>query len=230
MNRPDPHDLGELSAHALGLLDDAAARSVEQHLRVCGTCRQQWSELRGTTALLDEVPPEMFLDGPPDGELMLRRTLREVRNEKRRAQRGQRFRMVGAAAAVLVVLTGAGVVVGRVTAEPQPAVVALPAGTVTLEGSADGPDGPVTMSADIVPSVGWVRLAATVSGIPPGERCTLVVVAEDGTEHDGGSWLVAPRGQGPGATINGSAIVAPDDVAAVSVRNDEGTTFITLPV
>lgn len=219
------HDPGELSAHALGLLGGAKARAVEQHLAGCPACRREWSEMRETAAVLDEVPPEMFLDGPPDGDLVLQRTLQQVRAERGAARRRRRLGLVAAAVLAVAALLGAGTFVGRVSA-PEPAAIAAPAGTRTVEGT----NGAVAMSATLTPAAGWVRLAATVRGIAAGQECTLVVVGRDGSENVAGSWLVSPRGEVEGTTLNGSAIVAPDGVRAVSVRNAGGTEFITLRI
>lgn len=219
------HEPGELSAHALGLLDGTRARAVEQHLAGCVACRSEWSELRDTAALLDGVPPEMFLDGPPDGDLMLQRTLRQVRTETGAQRRRRRLGLLAAAVAVVAALLGAGAYAGAVLA-PEPAVVAAPAGARTAEGTQGG----VTMSATITPAAGWVRLAATVRGIPAGERCSLIVVGRDGSEHVAGSWQVGTPGPAGPPNLQGSTIIEPADVAAVTVRNDAGRDFITLPV
>ena len=91
-----------------------------------------------------------------------------------------------------------------------------------MQGSA----GPVQLQAVLTPANGWVRVSATVRGIPPGERCAIVVVAEDGTEQIAGSWLT---GRDPNAApIDGSAVIAPEDVAAIAVRNDAGREFISV--
>jgi Putative zinc-finger len=228
------HDPGELSAHALGLLSGAQARAVEQHLASCAACRLEWSELRETATMLDGVPPEMFLDGPPDDDLLLQRTMRRIRAETGSRRRRRRLGQAVAAAAVAVALLGAGVFAGQQLA-PEPTVVAapapapappVPAGTRTAEGS----QGPVTMSATITPANGWVRLAATVRGIPPGERCSLIVLAKDGSEHLAGSWLVGQPSPVPGAPLQGSTIIDPADVAGVTIRNEAGREFITVRV
>ena len=91
------HDPGELSAHALGLLGGAQARAVEQHLADCAACRREWSELRETAAVLDSVPPEMFLDGPPGNDLVRQRTLRQIRSETGRRRNCRRFGLAVAA-------------------------------------------------------------------------------------------------------------------------------------
>jgi anti-sigma factor RsiW len=215
------HDPEELGAHALGLLDPAQSRAVEEHLAGCPACRREWEELRGMVDLLDDVPPEAFLDGPPDADLMLQRTVRQVRAEAAAGRRRRRFLLAGAAAAVIAVVLGGGVLIGRQTAPPPPAVVAAP-GAVQLAG--EGAPG-VSMTATLTPAAGWVRLTTSVKGIPAGERCYIVVVARDGTRQIAGSWLVSPGGWRDGVTLDGSALVPLDQVAQVVIQNEAGREF-----
>ena len=227
MNRHrSPHDPEELGAHALGLLDAAQSRAVEEHLTVCPECRREWEELREMVDLLDDVPPEAFLDGPPDADLLLQRTLRQVRTESGARRHRRLLALVGAAAVGLGVVLAGGVVLGRATAPPVVAAAPAPApGSVELAG---GGDPGVTMSATLTPATGWVRVSATVGGVPPGERCYLVVVAKDGARQVAGSWLVPQTGWRAGLTLDGSAIVPMDQVAAVVVQNEAGHEFAVL--
>jgi anti-sigma factor RsiW len=232
---PHAHDPEELGALALGLLDADRTRAVEEHLARCPTCRRDLDDLMSVTDLLGEVPPEAFLDGPPDNDLVLQRTLRQMRSEtgaparERRRDRRRGFlpQLVGVAAGVAV-LVGGGVAVGRVTA-PEPVVVAAPAGpvagAVTLRG--DGEPG-VAMAAVVSPASGWVRVSATVRGIPPGERCRVVVLARDGRREVASSWLTSARGQTEGTQVDGAAIVPLDQVAGVAVENEAGREFVVL--
>lgn len=217
------HDPEELGAHALGLLDPAQSRAVEEHLAGCPACRREWEELRGMVDLLDDVPPEAFLDGPPDADLMLQRTVRQIRVEAAAQRRRRRFLLTGVAAAALAVVLAGGVLVGRETAPPPPAVVAAP-GAVALTG---GGDPGISMSATLTPASGWVRLTTSVKGIPPGERCYIVVVARDGTRQIAGSWLVSQGGWRDGVTLDGSALVPLDQVAEVIIENEAGREFAT---
>jgi anti-sigma factor RsiW len=218
------HDPEELGAHALGLLDAAQSRAVEEHLAGCPACRREWEELRGMVDLLDDVPPEAFLDGPPDADLMLQRTVRQVRVEATTQRRRRRFLLTGVAAAALAVVLGGGVLVGRETAPPPPAVVAAAPGAVQLTGG--GTPG-VSMTATLTPAAGWVRLSTSVKGIPAGERCFIVVVARDGTRQIAGSWLVSQGGWRDGITLDGSALVPLDQVAEVVIENEAGREFAT---
>jgi anti-sigma factor RsiW len=215
------HNPEELGAHALGLLDAAQSRAVEEHLAGCPACRREWEELRGMVDLLDDVPPEAFLDGPPDADLMLQRTVRQVRVEATTQRRRRRFLLTGVAAAALAVVLGGGVLVGRETAPPPPVVTAAP-GAVQLTGG--GTPG-VSMTATLTPAAGWVRLSTSVKGIPAGERCFIVVVARDGTRQIAGSWLVSQGGWRDGITLDGSALVPLDQVAEVVIENDAGREF-----
>lgn len=214
----------ELGAHALGLLNEHEARAVDQHLARCATCWREWEELREMTNLLGELPPEAFLEGPPDGDLMLQRTLRQVRTETGTRRRRRRFALVAAAAAVAAVVLGGGITAGRLTA-PDTTVLAQGPGTITVEGQGQGA---VTMRVAVSPAADWVRLTANVKGIPSGENCRLIVIAKDGSREIAGSWIVGPKAEANGATLNGSAAIAIGDVAAVAVENTAGRKFVQL--
>jgi anti-sigma factor RsiW len=220
------HDPGELAAHALGLLDPREAAAVQAHLTTCSQCRREYFDLRETSQLLEEVPPEMFLEGPPhpDAEPVLQRALWQVRGESR-SRRGRR-RVVLAVAAVVtgLALAGGSAVVARLTAPDTSVAGPVAPGTVSVQGT----DGAVRLAADLTPARGWVKVTAHVSGIPAGERCEVVVVGKDGSQEVAGSWLT---GSDPaGATVDGSAVIAPDQVARVVVRNEDGRQFVSASV
>src|SRR5690242_8535108 len=106
------HDRTQLGAYALGALEPAEAAEVEAHLTTCAECRAELAELSELKDLLGEVPPEAFLDGPPEGgDLLLQRTLREARSEEQqpvpkpvRVKRRSRWLLIAAA---VVVVAGA---------------------------------------------------------------------------------------------------------------------------
>jgi hypothetical protein len=214
----------ELGAHALGLLDEQEARAVDQHLAGCAACRREWEELREMTNLLGELPPEAFLDGPPDADLMLQRTLRQVRAETGSRRRRRRFVLVAAAAVIAAVVLGGGITIGRLTA-PDQTVVAQAPGSILLDGKGSG--GAVAMRAAVSPAANWVRLTADVKGIPTGENCRLLVITKGGKKEIAGSWIVGPKGE---VTLQGSAAVAIGDVAAVAVENTAGREFVKVTV
>ena len=110
-----PHDL--LGPYSLEALDRDTQSHVSAHLADCPGCREELSELDAFRLQLEQIPPEAFLDGPPEGgDLLLARTLRQARAESHRP------RVWAIAAAVLVVLAaiGGGLLVGRQSSGPSP--------------------------------------------------------------------------------------------------------------
>ncbi|MFE2755262.1 anti-sigma factor family protein [Actinosynnema sp. NPDC059335] len=228
------HDPQLLGAYVLGVLDEREARVVEDHLSSCPMCRAELDGLRAVEEALGDVPPEALLDGPPeDGDLLLQRTLRQVRSEREVRMRRRRVGLGLAAAAVAAIVLGGGFAVGRGTA---PDVVATqtsnppapPAGTRV--GSAVDPVTGARMTVQLRPAAGWVRVNASVSGIARDEKCRLFVVAKDGSRQEAGSWLVSPAGERDGTNLDGSALIAPEDVAAIEVRNFDDERIVTVPV
>jgi hypothetical protein len=133
---------------------------------------------------------------------------------------------------------GAGVALGRSTAPDQvaqvpPASVAPTASPLppnTFVGSKVEASTGVRMTTRVVPAAGWVRVNATVAGIPAGEDCRLIVVGSGGEREIAGGWIVSEQGEQNGTNLDGSAAVAMDDVVAIEVRNTAGKTFVTLPL
>lgn len=218
------HERDLLGAYALGVLDPDEVRAIDAHVAQCPDCRRELDELEAMKDTLGEVPPEAFLDGPPDGgDLLLQRTLRQVRAEKSRDVRQRRLLVAAGVAALVAVSLGGGVVLGHRTAPAPvavgpttpPAVTSAPASTVpgtrVLRGtnSANG----VTIAVTVTPAKGWVRLHATVDNVKPGLKCQLVVRDKAGKAVVAGSWLVPPTE----SNVDGSALVAPNDIASVEV-------------
>lgn len=234
------HEEELLGPYVLGVLDAAEVRRVEEHVDGCVQCRQEVTALREMETALGEVPPEAFLDGPPQGgDLLLQRTLRQMRQEVDGARR-RRTAFTGlAVAASLTAVFWAGTQLGggrstAVEARPQPTVSAQPsppaAGTKVASATDAGTG--TRMTVQVTPAANWVRVHAAVTGIPAGERCRIVVVSRDGTRTTAGGWVVgtAEHGEGKGAALDGSAAVDPADVRAVLVENESGTEFVSVPV
>ena len=229
----------QLGAYALGALDPAEAAEFEQrHLATCAQCRFDLNELMALRESLDEVPPEAFLDGPPEGgDMLLQRTLRQVRAEEPAAtvQRRPRRGLALAGAAVLVVVAlGGGVVVGRQSAGDG-GNIAIPSGSATpqpgtKEVRATDPGTGVQLAASVAPFAGWVRVNVSVKGIPAGEKCVLQVVTKDGQVVNAGSWQVSAKWENEGFTLDGSALVAPDNVQSVEIATTDGRKLVSAQV
>lgn len=225
----------DLAGYLLEMLSEDEKARADEHLATCAECRDERDSLRQWSDQLGEVPEEMLLDGPPDdADLLLQRTLRQVRRESS----GRRHRRLAsvtsiAAAAVAIAITG-GVLVGRGTA-PTSEPVAQPTATMSVPAGArvaaatDASTG-ARMEVAVTPAPGWVRVSATVGGIPTGEKCVLEVLGRDGSTAVAGSWLVSPAGEAGGTTLNGSALIDPEKVRAVRVVNTTGRQFVTVDV
>ena len=230
------HETEQLGAYALGVLDDDEWAAVHSHVEGCPQCRREVADLRDMEAMLGEVPPEAFLEGPPPGgELLLQRTLRQVRDESRGRDRRRHAVWATAAAVLAAVAIGGGTLLGRSTAPADQQVTALP--------SAAAPSAPpprlaaatnvatgASMNVEVRPAAGWVRVRATVSGIAAGEECRLYVLSRSGGRELAGSWLVAESAAAAGTTVEGSAIVAPADVAGVQVETYAGNVMVTASI
>ncbi|WP_405581369.1 anti-sigma factor family protein [Streptomyces sp. NBC_01190] len=233
-----------LGAYVLGVLDPEETREIDEHTAGCDECRAELTELRETELLLGALPPEVFEDGPPEGgDLLLQRTLRRAREDRADVRRKWSL-AVGAAvaASAALVFLGGYLVAGGDDSGTQAAGPVIPTTTGVTStatpvpgvrvASATDPDTKARMTVRLTPAAGWIRLNAAVTGIPAGERCHLVVVSRDGRHEDAGSWQVGDdgTGAGKGADLDGSAAVGADQVTSVMVQNDQGKTFVTVPV
>lgn len=237
------HDSEQLTAYVLGVLGEQEVRAVDEHIASCDPCRDELAELREMEQALGEVPPEAFVDGPPEGgHLLLQRTLRRARAERAGRDR-RRYAAIGAvaAAAAGVVLYG-GVLIGQSGAPG--AVVSLPTASASTASASTAPGSTAPVGVRVVsatdpgtkagltvrvtPAARWVRVNASVTGVPAGQRCRLVVVAKDGSREIAGSWVAGEEdGHGKPAGLDGSAAVAPGDVASVLVENTDGKQYVS---
>ncbi|MEV4057158.1 zf-HC2 domain-containing protein [Amycolatopsis sp. NPDC049688] len=229
----------QLGAYALGALDPNEAADFERrHLQTCAQCRFDLNELVALRDSLDEVPPEAFLDGPPEGgDLLLQKTLRRVREEEERvapARSGGRRGLALVAAAVLVVAAlGGGILVGRQTGGGgEPLAIPAPPTDVPGTKSAEGrdPTTGVQLAASVSPFQGWVRVNVSVKGVKAGEKCLLQVVTKEGQAVTAGSWQVSEKWENQGFNLDGSALVAPDDVKSVDIVTVDGRKLVSAQV
>jgi hypothetical protein len=229
------HDRGQLGAYAIGALDPTEARMVHEHLAGCPDCQREVNELMMIRRALDQVPPEAFLDGPPEGgDLLLRRTLRRVAVEAPAppAPRSRVGLYVAAAAAVVVAL-GGGIVLGRQTApdtqvaDPLFTVATVPSNARLAEGS--DPDTGASMNVAIEPKKGWVWVHATAKGLPEGEPCEMYVISTEGDKELAGSWLVSAEGA-KNSRLEGMALIAPDHVKAIEIQTRAGQQIVSVPM
>jgi predicted anti-sigma-YlaC factor YlaD len=232
-----PHGHVDIAGYLFGLLDPVEYRRVEEHLASCPACRHEVTMLREIEDSLDEVPPELFLDGPdPHTDLLLQRTLRAAREETAVRRPRGRGLVAGAAAVVALALAvGGGVVLGRsgdqpgdVVADPSPSASATVAGT--RSGSNTDPATGAQMTAAVVPAAGWVRVNAKLTGIKVGEECQMIVHGANSAEAVASSWVITQKAasMAGGWPITGNAAIAPEDVESIEIETTAGRHLVTV--
>jgi anti-sigma factor RsiW len=235
------HDHAALGAYALGGLEPDEVREVDEHLAGCAECRAELVELEEMKEFLGEVPPEAFLDGPPtDGDLLLQRTLREVRAESAASpvvaeppavagkKRG-RWLAVAAAVVVIAGAVGGGVLIGRQTVGDKPvAVETTPAGTkqVMVTDASTG----TTMAATVEPRAGWSWVTVTIAGLKTGAECQMFVTDKAGKTYSAGSWIVSEKAAREGSRFGGGVWVPIGQVKSVEIKTAEGKHVVAASV
>jgi anti-sigma factor ChrR (cupin superfamily) len=226
-------DRDALGAYAFGALDARERETVAQHVIVCQRCGAELAELEEVTRMLGELPPEAVLTGPPDGaDLVLQRTLRQLRAEVAGIVRRRNLRLGFAAAAAMAACIVVGVVLGRSTAAQlaTPPTVQVSVVPGTRVASAVDAQTNTRLVVTMVPAQGWVRLNVAVSGVARGEKCRIVVVNRDGGKEIAASWVVSEKGEADGTNVDGAAAVPLDEVIAVEVETSTGKTLVSLRI
>jgi len=234
------HDVSRLGAYSLGALEPDEVREVDEHLAGCAECRQELAELDEMKEFLGDVPPEAFLDGPPpDGDLLLQRTLREVRSiaaaevaaapasgpvESAR-KKPSRWYLVAAAIVVIAGALGGGVLIGRQTLGDSDAPVAG-----SRQVTATDPATQATMATTVEPRVGWSWIRVDITGLKVGAECEMVVTDKAGKTFVAGSWVVSPKAAKEGSRFAGGVLVPIDQVRSVEIKTVQGEHVVTTPV
>ncbi|MFF1821263.1 anti-sigma factor family protein [Kribbella sp. NPDC058245] len=218
------HDHSQLGAYALGALEPAEIREVDEHLATCAECRTELAELEEMKELLGEVPPEAFLDGPPeDGDLLLQRTLREVRQPVKKSRKP--WLLVAAAVVVVAGALGGGVLIGRQTVDQADAPVP---GSRQVS-AVDAVTG-TSMTTTVEPREGWTWVRVQITGLKPGAECVMFVTDKAGKTWTAGSWLVSGKAAQDGSRFGGGVLVRPDQVQSVEIKTVQGEHVVTTTV
>ena len=226
------HDRTQLGAYALGALEPGEVQEVDEHLATCAECRAEVDELEELKEFLGEVPPEAFLDGPPEGgDLLLQRTLREVRALTPEpapmpvpVKRRSRWLLVAAAVLVVAGALGGGVAIGRSTA-PDNAPVAG-SKVVTATDTTTG----TTMVTTVEPRPGWSWIRVNLKGLKAGAECEMFVTDTSGRTWGAGSWVVSPKAAREGSAFGGGVLVPFDQVRSVEIKTVQGQRVVAATV
>ncbi|MGW4028684.1 hypothetical protein ACWEFL_05070 [Streptomyces sp. NPDC004838] len=214
----------DVAAYALGVLEPGDTFRFEEHLSDCVLCTVQLSEFGTAASALSElaalgaprVSPSLRLLDRLDDEVSL----------IRRRSRRRRFRLIMAAAAL---------------------IIALPAGAFAARGADRAPDGSavrvtatdattgVTASAAVEDQPWGTAVTMRLTGLEGPAVCRLLAVDRDGIERPVLSWKVPAGGYGTGSPggeealdIQGSTDVPSDRIGRWEVRTFDGRPLVTL--
>jgi len=87
--------------------------------------------------------------------------------------------------------------------------------------------GPVHMAVDIEPASTGTALQLSLRGVPSGERCRLIAVADDGSRDVAGSWEATYSGT---ATIHGTTSIERAHLKQLLIRTYDGRTLVATDV
>ena len=219
------HDHSQLGAYALGALEPAESREVDEHLATCAECRAELVELEEMREFLGEVPPEAFLDGPPeDGDLLLQRTLREVRSEPVKRRR-KPWLLVAAAVVVVAGVLGGGVLIGRQSVDQADAPVPGSRQVTATDAATNA-----TMTTTVEPREKWTWIRVQITGLKPDAECVMLVTDKTGKVWTAGSWHVSDKAAREGSRFGGGVLVPPDQVKSVEIKTVQGAHVVTTTI
>lgn len=199
----------DVERYLAGTLDEERSLLLERHLRTCARCNDEVAEFQEFQRIVDTVLNEP----PPDGDLVLQRALRQIRAEAA-VKRRRRAALVGSAAAVIVaVALTTGVMVGRSADSPGP-----------VRASATDATTGAALAVSFADTSGWSHLSASVSGVPLGAQCELVLVGKDGRQTTAAGWKVTAAQ----STVDISTLMDPADIASVRLENPSGARLVTV--
>jgi anti-sigma factor RsiW len=233
MSGRDVHQ--QLGAYVLNILDPDERRAVDEHLKTCEESQRELLELTEAHSLLALLPTEMAVpQNEPADDLVLQRTLRRARTE-RASRRGLRLSGIAAGVAVLVAVgVGVGTMVGGqpnrgavVAGATETAASATPTGRTV---SASDATTKATLTATVIPAVGWARLEAQVSGVAQGEKCRLLAISRSGEEEIAGSWVVSEKAAttASGSKVFGSVLLPAKDISELRVVTVGGDRLVSV--
>ncbi|MFY1678503.1 anti-sigma factor family protein [Streptomyces sp. WMMC905] len=249
-----PNEHETVGAYALGILDDVEASAFETHLAGCEWCAQQLDELAGMEPMLAALADLPGSGTPAVGESLsarpgprLAEKLVDEVAERRARKRRRNLYLVGTAAALIiggpfaaVATTGGaadGEVVNRPTsAAPEAAPAASAFAALPDRFSATDPETEVTATVAVEEKDWGTHMVLELKNVKGPEKCTLIVVGDDGEREAVTNWSVPEWGYGiPGAAegrgaeplyVHGGSAFAPDRIDHFEVVDADGDVFV----
>lgn len=223
-----------LGVYVLGAIEPAERALLDEHLSVCGRCRDELASMAGLPAMLSRVGEEQLAHLGPPPEALFETVLAEVNRETRRRRRRNVIVLIAAAAA-WVIATGAGMgLVSRDDGRPAPHVPATaspqrPQQVARLVSRTDPVTG-VWAQVSLQPKRWGTAVDLRLTGVPGGSHCQMVVVDKDGRSDIAGAWAAPYAAREGSAEYLGSSMIASDQVASIEIRTADGKRLLRVPV
>ena len=226
-----------VGAYVLGALDQAETEQVTAHLAHCPSCHEEYLELLDLVPLLASVTEADVVRGPLEpGPQVLDQTLaawrrdatdpRRTTVDQRRIPRTSRRTRYALAAACLALLAALGAIAAHLTTDQHTAVQAAWTTTATSAPNPTDPDADGATASVRVSAATWgSAIELTITHVPHGYECTMIVVATDGHHETAGTWRAPASGT---ITIPGTVGLKPGQITAIEVRLPDGATLVTL--
>lgn len=223
-----------LGVYVLGAIEPAERALLDEHLSVCGRCRDELASMAGLPAMLSRVDEEQLAQLGPPPEALFETVLAEVNRETRRRRRRNAIVLIAAAAA-WVIATGVGMgLVSRDDGRPAPraSATASPQRPPQAARLLTGQDPVTGVRAQVsLQSKRWgTAVDMRLSGVPRGSHCRMVVVDKGGRSDVAGAWAVPYAAREGSAEYLGSSMIASDQVASIEVRTADGERLLRIPV
>jgi anti-sigma factor RsiW len=213
-----------LGAHALGALPPGDEAMVRGHLSGCAACRAELAGIAGIPALLGRLDEAEVaaIDGVAAAEAAGSGIAERVRVELARRRRRARLRLrVAAGLGGLAVAASAAAIATVVATRVPPSVSVVAADHMAGSDPATG----VAATADVYAEDWGSSIHLVLSGVPTGDRCVLMAVAQDGSRQVAGTWEVGYTGK---VDVDGAAGMHPGQLTSLEVVTSTGTVLVTL--
>jgi hypothetical protein len=199
--------------------------AVTEHLDACPECRDELAGLAplpGLLSMIDASDLQAAEIGEPARPALLERLLAAAARERRQ----RRVRVLAIAASlVLVFAVPLGIWGALQSRDNPPTTVGSGVVSPQIVWTAKNPVTGVAGRAQVWKAAWGSDLNVSVSGVPWGTRCTVVVVTEDGQTETAATWQASYSGT---AQVRGTVAAPIGTIKRIDIVDDAGRVLLTI--